>query len=122
MRVFKEIKFDPRTNNSFLKNHLPEKIASACLRFKDLDEVCNECGKDGLIAILSKPLSNSSLSFPRATRHTQILAAIADQFTTYYQAIAIYGIIIIFLERTTLSSLYDWAIFQTMIDPRLGLR
>ncbi len=51
------------------------------IRFKDLDEVCNECGKDGLIAILSKPLSNSSLSFPRATRPRHILAAIAGHFT-----------------------------------------
>ena len=30
MQVFKEITFDPRTNNSFLKKHLPEKIAGAC--------------------------------------------------------------------------------------------
>jgi hypothetical protein len=78
---FKEITFDTRTNYSFLKKHLPEKIAGGRWRFKDLEEVCNECRKDGLIAILSISLSNSSLSFPRATRPRQILAAIADHFT-----------------------------------------
>ena len=81
MQTFNEIMFNSRTINGFLTKNIAEKIAGAGLTYKDLNEVYIKYGKDGLIAILSKPPSNSSLSSPRVTRTRRILAAIVDHFT-----------------------------------------
>ena len=80
MQTFNEIVFDPRTKNGFLKKNIVEKVAGSGLTYSDLSEVFDKYGKDGLIAILSKPPSNALQSSPRVTRTARILAAIVDHF------------------------------------------
>ena len=80
METFNEIMFDPRTKNGLIKKNVAEKIAGSGLTYSDLHEVFDKHGKDGLIAILSKPPSNALQSSPKVTRTARILAAIADHF------------------------------------------
>ena len=81
IQTFNEIIFDPRTNNGFLKKNMAEKIAGSGLTYRDLNDVFDKYGREGLIAILAKPPSNASQSSPRVTRTARILAAIVDHFT-----------------------------------------
>ena len=57
-----------------------EKIAGSGLAYEDLMSVYSRYGKQGIIAILSRPPSCSTSSSPRVTRTGRILAAVVACF------------------------------------------
>jgi len=64
----------------YLKKNMVEKISGSGLAFKDLKTVYSKFGKEGLIAILSKPPSSSASPSPRVTTTTRILATVVKYF------------------------------------------
>ena len=64
----------------YLKKNMVEKISGSGLAFEDLKTVYSKSGKEGLIAILSKPPSSSASPSPRVTTTTRILAAAVKYF------------------------------------------
>ena len=57
------------------------KISGSGLTYEDLQNVYSKHGRDGLVAILSKPPSLvSSSNKPRVTKTTRILTAIVEHF------------------------------------------
>ena len=52
----------------YLKKNMVEKISGSGLAFEDLKTVYSKFGKEGLMAILSKPPSSSTSPSPRVTK------------------------------------------------------
>ena len=67
-------------HQQYLKKNIVEKISGSELAFKNLKTVYNKFGKEGLIAIRSKPPTSSPLSLPQITTTTRILATIVKYF------------------------------------------
>ena len=76
MQSFKDNLYHPQ----YLKKNIVEKISGSGLAFEDLKTVYNKFGKEGLIAILSKPPTSSPSTSPRVTTTTRILATIVKYF------------------------------------------
>ena len=64
----------------YLKKNMVEKISGSGLSFADLKMVYSKYGKEGLIAILSKPPTSSSSASPRVSNTPRILATIVKYF------------------------------------------
>jgi DNA polymerase III epsilon subunit-like protein len=79
MHSFTRIMYNERTNTG-LKKHMIEKMSGSGLTYRDLRNVYKRHGKDGLIAILSKPPSSSPSKKPRVTRTERILTTIVEHF------------------------------------------
>ena len=79
MQSFTRIMYNKQTNTG-LKKDMIEKMSGSGLTYKDLQNVYKRHGKDGLVAILSKPPSSSSSKKPRVTQTERILTAIVEHF------------------------------------------
>ena len=79
MQSFQGKLYHPDTKNGPLKMNMVEKIARSGLSNKDLKRLQTKYGKEGVIAILSKPPSSLSPS-PRVTRTNRILAAVVQHY------------------------------------------
>ena len=68
------------SDNGTVKKNIAEKIAGSGLKYEDLRQLHSRYGKEGLLAILSRPPSCCSSNTPRVTRTARILAAIISHF------------------------------------------
>ena len=64
----------------YLKKNMVEKISGSGLSFDDLKMVYSKYGREGLIAILSKPPTSSLSASPRVSNTPRILATIVKYF------------------------------------------
>lgn len=76
MQSFKDNLHHPQ----YLKKNMVEKISGSGLSFDDLKMVYSKYGREGLIAILSKPPTSSSSASPRVSKTPRILATIVKYF------------------------------------------
>ncbi|XP_068684754.1 uncharacterized protein [Montipora foliosa] len=76
MQSFKDNLYHPQ----YLKKNMVEKISGSGLSFDDLKMVYSKYGREGLIAILSKPPTSSSSASPRVSNTPRILATIVKYF------------------------------------------
>ena len=80
LQTFSGRLFDPRDDNSAIKQSMAQKIAGSGLSYSHLKELYLKFGTKGLLAILSMPHSRSTATKPRVTRTKRILHAIASHF------------------------------------------
>ena len=79
LQSFRGKLYNPERNDGAIKKSIAEKIARSGLAYEDLKNVYSRYGKEGVIAILSRPPSCATTS-PRVTRTGRILAAIVAHF------------------------------------------
>ena len=72
--------YNPERNDGAITKSIAEKIAGSGLAYEDLKNVYSRYGKEGVIAILSRPPSCATSRSPRVTRTSRILAAIVAHF------------------------------------------
>ena len=80
LQTFSGRLFDPRDNNSAVKQSMSQKIAGSGIFYSHLKELYLKFGTKGLLAILSMPPSQSTATKPRVTPTKRILHAIANHF------------------------------------------
>ena len=71
---------DGAIDGAIFSASIAEKIAGRGLAYEDLKNVYSRYGKEGVIAILSRPPSCATSTSPRVTRTGRILAAIVAHF------------------------------------------
>lgn len=72
--------YHPHRKDGPVTKNMVEKIAGSGLAYDDLTRLFSRYGKEGLVAIFSKPPSSSSSSSARVTRNGRILAAVVQHF------------------------------------------
>jgi len=80
LQTFSGRLFDPRDDNSAVKQSMAQKIAGSGIFYSHLKELSLKFGTKGLLAILSMPPSQSTATKPRVAPTKRILDAIANHF------------------------------------------
>lgn len=80
LQSFRGKLYNPERNDGAITKTIAEKIAGSGLAYEDLKNVYNRYGKEGVIAILSRPPSCATSTSPRVTRTRRILSAIVGHF------------------------------------------
>ncbi|XP_068700225.1 uncharacterized protein [Montipora foliosa] len=80
LQSFRGKLYNPERNDGAITKSIAEKIAGSGLAYEDLKNMYNRYGKEGVIAILSRPPSCATSTSPRVTRTARILAAIVAHF------------------------------------------
>ena len=80
LQSFRSKLYNPERNDGAITKSIAEKIAGSGLAYEDLKNVFSRYGKEGVLAILSRPPSCSTSRSPRVTRTGRILAAIIAHF------------------------------------------
>ena len=80
LQTFSGRRFDPRDDKRAVKQSMAQKIAGSGIFYSHLKELYLKFGTKGLLAILSKPPSQSTATKPRVNRTKRILDTIANHF------------------------------------------